>query len=314
MRRLIATAAVGALALAACSSESTEDAASDTAPTTDLVDAAPAAAGGVYLVQEAGPATLASQGTDFELTLTEVSPRTVVFTGEPDPSAATAPTSNVVEVLDDSETPHDAALSWTSPSGTGTVVVTILSGTYDDQNDTLTYTVRPIEPSATDSATVAAHATARGAATGSAEELAATIPTDVTASTLFVDPVGQDQAEANCQLTVVNDSAFDGKVDDIHQSDSGGMADWDTPFTVDQPLPAGGTISASSGNSAWDCHATVEFGFTDSIGDFYGVFLTLRDPVFDTSTWSCSGPPELGCDVEANDEGQPLEMTVTISD
>ena len=75
---------------------------------------------------------------------------------------------------------------------------------------------------------------------------------------------------------------------------------------------AGGSISASSGDSAWDCHATVDLGFTDADGNFYGVVLTLRDPVFSRSTWSCVGPPELACDVEADDKGQPLAMTVTI--
>lgn len=326
MRTWMICAAVGALTLAGCSGGERSDGGSPAStggpPGTSAATATASSATGVYVVQEAGRATLTVDGAAGDglatLVLSEAQPRSVYFTGSPSPRAGTAPNQDVIEVLNAAGGSHEAALSWSSPTDEGTLIVTVVSGRYDEAAGALTYQVRPLDASAARSAAVAARASA-SSATGSAAPATtapstrATLPADVAASTLFIDPLGQDQAEASCNLTVVNNTPWPGTIASINRADSGGMTDWDTPFTDGQKVDAGQRITASSGNSAWDCHARVGVQFTDPIGDDYEVYITLRDPVFSKTTWNCQGPPELGCDVTANAKGQPLDMTVTIS-
>ena len=316
MRQWIVGGAVGVLLLAGCSSgETTSGGDPDTSggadtSATSVTTAGSPDASGVYVVQEAGRATLTPSGADDELStlvLSDAQPRSVYFTGLPSPKAGTAPNQEVMDVLYADGVEHDAALSWSSPTDAGTLVVTIVSGAYDEATGALTYQVRPIEASASSSPVVAQKASSTE---GEAAD-AATLPDDVTTSTLFIDPIGQDQAVANCNLTVVNDTTYDGEIADINSEDSDGMVDWDRPFSVGQALAPGASLTAASGDSTWNCHALVGVMFSPL--DTYEVYIKLDDPVFSKSSWSCAAPPELQCEITANATRQPMDMTVTIS-
>jgi hypothetical protein len=307
MRQVILGGTVAVLLLAGCSGD--DGATSEQgASTTTAAVATPAAAAEIYVVQEAGAATLgaAGDGDARTLTLSDARDRSLTFMGGSSPQARSVPTAEVVDALGVGDARHEAALSWSSPTGTGAIAVTLVSGAYDPAAGTLTYEVIPLDPSDAGSAVVAARATT----TVDGEE--GSLPEGITTSTLFIDPIDQDQAVASCNLTIENQSELPAVVTDISSSDKGGMVDWDRPLTEGQALPAGGQITAESGDSAWDCHADVTIELTSRDGDTFDVYLSLRDPVFSTSTWSCQSNPDIGCDIDANAKGQPLDMTVTI--
>lgn len=319
MRRAWTIVVFGMLALAGCSGASTGGGAAGTTAPTGTAPAGAAtgstipASGGdadVFLVQNAGAAVLGPVGADGKatLTLSEAGDRTIWFTGAAVPRVGSAPTAGVVEVLDDSTRTHDAALSWTAADERGTLVVALGSGTYDASAHTLTYQVEPLDPAEVGSKAVAAMDRTGGAVGGVTRQ----VPTGVTASTLFIDPVGEDRAVATCNLTVKNQSDATLEVTSVNSIDFGGMVDWDLELVKGQVIDSGASASADSGKSFVDCHAAVTFSVTAG-GSSAQLDLFLEDSVFEASDWTCTATGLVTCDVDANAHGQPMNMTVTVT-
>lgn len=173
------------------------------------------------------PATLSApgEGDTRTLTLSNARDRSLTFTGGPSPQARSVDTAEVVDALGAGNTHHEATLSWSSATGSGAIAVTLVSGAYDPGAGTLTYQVIPLDPSDATSTVVAARATTSADAKGGQSSL----PEGITASTLFIDPINQDQAVANCNLTIENQTQLAGIVGDINKQTEGRMSDWDHP-------------------------------------------------------------------------------------
>ena len=165
-----AAAIVSAVALlvlvAGCAGESTSSESGSTSPGSTAAAGATGASTeeGLYVVQPAGAATLGPVGADgtAELVLADAPERSVYFTSAQDPRAGGASTATVIETLNEAGPGHDAALTWQSPSQSGTLVVTLEGGAYDAGARTLTYAVRPIAPDDSVSSAVVAQARAGG--------------------------------------------------------------------------------------------------------------------------------------------------------
>jgi hypothetical protein len=339
---LVALAVLGG----ACSGN--DGAASGTGRTTSIGSTGSAPGGGatatgsgrtadLYFVQEAGSTTLsaptAPDGT-ATLTMTQANPRSVYFTGARDPRAGTLPNQDLVDMLNRGKGGHDAALEWSDPTGRGTRIVTILSGAYDDASGSLVYTVRPIEPSRSRSAVVAAKAapappqrpapTPPGSSPGSVVAPTSTAapsvgsPIQATTSALFIDPIDEDPFFADCQITVTNNTSNVLQISDLFDqfNNVNEQLAWDGALSVGTALSP--TLYANSGRTAFACAMTITFNvwfwaYDNSQQLNATATLTFEDSVFKQSTWSCSVPDEVSCSVSANEKGQPFKLTATFT-